>query len=54
MTAIRVIDVMARLLKANPEMNSNLPFDKWEIYVVDDDLCNACVMPVSMCGKQLF
>ncbi|XP_005099013.1 metalloendopeptidase OMA1, mitochondrial [Aplysia californica] len=42
---LRVIDVMGRLLEANPEMRSGVPFDKWEIYVVNDPVCNACVLP---------
>ena len=47
----RVFDVMDRLLKANPEMNpemnSDLPFDEWKIFVINDPDDNACVSPVS-------
>ena len=43
----RVVDVMNRLLVSNPEMRSNLPFDQWKVFVVDDPLVNACALPVS-------
>jgi len=41
----RVVNVMMRLLNANTEMNRNLAFDQWKIFVVNSPLCNAFAMP---------